>query len=58
MGVLSALAVLTAALSLTSLPGNVGQLIVFGLMLVFYGYSAFYLLHPTLLKSHFKNESA
>lgn len=57
MGILSALAVLTGWASLASVSGNTGQLIIVGSMLAFYGYAAFYLLNPNLLKSHFKSEN-
>lgn len=55
MGILSALAVLACLLSLSSELGNAGQLAIIILMLTFYAYAAFYLLNPSLLKSHFKN---
>ena len=55
MGILSALAVLICLLSLSSVSGNAGQLTIIILMLTFYAYAAFYLLNPSLLKSHFEN---
>ena len=58
MGILSALAVLTCLVSLSAVSGNTGQLTIISLMLVFYGYAAFYLLNPQLLKSHFKTKNA
>ncbi|WP_145924424.1 hypothetical protein [Microbulbifer aggregans] len=58
MGVLSALAVLVGVLSLVSSSVSVEQIVIIGLMLGFYGYAAFYLLNPNLLKSHFKGERA